>query len=73
MKLKKTMALLLAVMMLSSVMPNAFAAGSTELDAAALLEEQTIWSYITQFGSLRVNKDTYISQMGSSDQISEQI
>ena len=73
MKLKKTMALLLAVMMLSSVMPNAFAAGSTELDAAALLEEQTIWSYITQFGSLRVNKDTYISQMGYSDQISEQI
>ena len=73
MKLKKTMALLLAVMMLSSVMPNAFAAGSTELDAAALLEEQTIWSYITQFGSLRVNKDTYISQKGYSDQISEQI
>ena len=71
--LKKTMALLLAVMMLSVLMPHAFAAGSTELDAAALLNEQTIWNYITEFGSLRVNMDTYISEMGHSNQISEQI
>ena len=71
--IKKAMALLLAAMMRSSVMPNAFAAGSTELDAAALLEEQTIWSYITEFGSLRVNMDTYISEIGHSNQISEQI
>ena len=71
--IKKTMALLLAVMMLSVLMPHAFAAGSTELDAAALLNEQTIWNYITEFGSLRVNMDTYISEMGHSNQISEQI
>lgn len=71
--IKKTMALLLAVMMLSVLMPHAFAAGSTEIDAAALLNEQTIWNYITEFGSLRVNMDTYISEMGHSDQISEQI
>jgi len=71
--IKKTMALLLAVMMLSGLMPHAFAAGSTELDAAALLNEQTIWNYITEFGSLRVNMDTYISEMGHSNQISEQI
>ena len=71
--IKKTMALLLAVMMLSVLMPHAFAAGSTEIDAAALLNEQTIWNYITEFGSLRVNMDTYISEMGHSNQISEQI
>ena len=71
--IKKTMALLLAVMMLSVFMPHAFAAGSTEIDAAALLNEQTIWNYITEFGSLRVNMDTYISEMGHSNQISEQI
>ena len=41
---KKAMALLLAVTMLSGLMPNAFAADSTELDAAALLEDQTIWN-----------------------------
>lgn len=67
------MALLLAVMMLSVLMPHTFAAGSTEIDAAALLNEQTIWNYITEFGSLRVNMDTYISEMGHSNQISEQI
>ena len=71
--IKKTMALLLAVMMLSVLMPHAFAAGSTEIDAAALLNEQTIWNYIREFGSLRVNMDTYISEMGHSNQISEQI
>ena len=71
--IRKTMALLLAVMMLSVLMPHAFAAGSTEIDAAALLNEQTIWNYITEFGSLRVNMDTYISEMGHSNQISEQI
>ena len=71
--IKKTMALLLAVMMLSVLMPHAFAAGNTEIDAAALLNEQTIWNYITEFGSLRVNMDTYISEMGHSNQISEQI
>lgn len=71
--IKKTMALLLAVMMLSVLMPHAFAARSTEIDAAALLNEQTIWNYITEFGSLRVNMDTYISEMGHSNQISEQI
>ena len=71
--IKKIMALLLAVMMLSVLMPHAFAAGSTEIDAAALLNEQTIWNYITEFGSLRVNMDTYISEMGHSNQISEQI
>lgn len=71
--IKKTMALLLAVMMLSGLIPHAFAAGSTEIDAAALLNEQTIWNYITEFGSLRVNMDTYISEMGHSNQISEQI
>ena len=71
--IKKTMALLLAVMMLSVLMPHAFAAGSTEIDAAALLNEQTIWNYITEFGSLRVNTDTYITERGYSDQLSEQI
>ena len=71
--IKKTMVLLMAVMMLSVLMPHAFAAGSTEIDAAALLNEQTIWNYITEFGSLRVNMDTYISEMGHSNQISEQI
>ena len=70
---KKAMALLLAVMMLSGLMPNAFAADSTELDASALLEDQTIWNYITEFGSLRVNTDTYITERGYSDQLSEQI
>ena len=72
-KMKKAMVLLLAVMMLLGLVPHAFAAGSTEIDAAALLEEQTIWNYITEFGSLRVNMDTYISETGHSNQISEQI
>ena len=71
--MKKALALLLAVMMLSSFIPNAFASDSSTIDAAALLEEQTIWNYISEFGSLRVNMDTYISEMGDSDQTSEQI
>ena len=71
--MKKALALLLAVMMLSSVMPYAFASDSSTIDAAALLEKQTIWDYISEFGSLRVNMDTYISEMGNSDQTSEQI
>ena len=71
--MKKALALLLTVMMLSSVMPYAFASDSSTIDAAALLEKQTIWDYISEFGSLRVNMDTYISEMGDSDQTSEQI
>ena len=71
--MKKALVLFLAVMMLSSFMPNAFASDTSTIDAAALLEEQTIWNYISEFGSLRVNMDTYISEMGDSNQTSEQI
>ena len=69
---KKAMAMLLVLMMLSCVVPDAFAADKTDFDAAALLQEQTIWDYITNFGSLRVNMDTYYSDTNDSNQISEQ-
>ncbi|MBQ3372117.1 MAG: TlpA family protein disulfide reductase [Oscillospiraceae bacterium] len=65
-RLKNLLSFVLVLVLVGSMLPAAFAIDANTFDAAAALEKQSIWDYITEFGSLMVNISTYYSY-GSDD------
>ena len=69
-RLKNLLSFVLVLVLISSMLPAAFAIDANTFDAAAALEKQSIWDYITEFGSLMVNTSTYYSD-GSDDNLQQ--
>ena len=73
MKRKNVLAVILTLMMLICMMPAAFAAGGLNFDPVAALEEQNIWNYVTEFGSMKVvDEINYADGYGGDNEISEE-
>ena len=52
--MKKSISLLLALLLVMSMMPLAFAGGIDSFDPVKALEQQSVWNYVNEFGSLAV-------------------
>ena len=59
--MKKSISLLLALLMLMGMVPLAFASGIDSFDPVEALENQSVWNYLTEFGSLAVEGQTFYS------------
>ena len=52
--MKKSISLLLIFLLITSMMPLAFAGGIDSFDPLKALEQQSVWNYVNEFGSLAV-------------------
>ena len=52
--MKKSISLLLVLLLVMSMMPLAFAGGIDSFDPVKALEQQSVWNYVNEFGSLAV-------------------
>ena len=57
--MKKSISLLLALLLITSMVPPAFADGIDSFDPVEALESQSVWNYVTEFGSLAVEGQTF--------------
>ena len=70
--MKKSISLLLALLLITSMMPLAFADGIASFDPAKALEKQSVWNYVTEFGSLSVEGQTFYAPtdgVGKADNV----
>ena len=63
--MKKGISLLLVLLLILSMLPMAFAAGIDSFDPVKELEKQSVWDYITEFGSLAVQGQKFYSPSDS--------
>ena len=68
---KSLLAFTLVLALVGSMLPATFAIDAQSFDAEAALQEQSIWDYITEFGSLMVTSSTHYSY-GSDDNHEEE-
>ena len=57
--MKKSVSLLLALLLITSMVPLAFAGGIDSFDPVKALEKQSVWDYINEFGSLAVEGQVF--------------
>ena len=63
--MKKSISLLLTFLILTTLIPQAFAAGGIDsFDPEEALNEQSVWNYITEFGSLAVEGQRFYTSTG---------
>ncbi len=65
--MKKTVSLLLVFLLIAGMMPLSFADGIDSFDPVQALAEQSVWNYITEFGSLAVEGQVLYSVTDGQD------
>ena len=70
--MKKSISLLLALLLVMSMMPLAVAGGIDSFDPVKALEQQSVWNYVNEFGSLAVEGQIFYVPTdgeGESDEV----